>query len=947
MRNPFSYLLQIKSFTFFTALFVSIFLLQLLYQNSSFELFEMHKLIISQATADGISIQSRVDLFYGLIFKLIVLLLINLSIFHFVFQRIKIQKQQESVLLLLSSIGISITLIQVIGVETEMLIYLMSFLLFYKIIIYGFANSGIKSFKIFKAEVLSNSILSYGFLVYFAFLYLTGTEHFLLVYVFSVFFLTAVFLIINLFSKLTFRQINHLFIPLIFLSVLSFLTIELVILQYQKGYDFLGYRKLYLLLFTLSLIVFYGFIYFKKKKLKNTTFIFRRYLAPSIIIAYCLLIYYFPIIQQNTELFELGNPANAIMRMFKFGEIPFVDFMSSHMLAEQWYGIIYSLIFGYNNELDFQIYFFFNRLLFLLVVYFVLNKLFKRPAFSLLFVMAFPFLTEVFSNDLIYCILPFFIIQQILKESKTKLYFFLFASVILLIVWKIDAGYAALISSFFYFLFLTFTKTISIQWKHLFKGFFIAIAIILGLLIVAILLRGGDTILENFRVALHYVSGNQAHGYSEIAYKYPHQFYISYFFLPLISVLSILYIGFRLWKKCELLNIRKSDVLILHTSLFFFLISLANAQRGIVRHGYAENNDGAVITTFYFALTLLTVFVLRNYVVKNRFTLFYIGCFSLFLIFRFFPYQPEFGTFDKAIKKNAFITLNVDIAKKTELRRTKPDHGFYASELKDFKNFLEDNLAGKETFLDFSNTPMLYYYSGKEVPGYFCQNLQNSVDDFSQLHLLNAVNPQAVPVVVFSSYPKSWFDETDGIPNSMRYYLVAEYIYKNYEPYSIISEKRIWIAKDFKIKNDYLALKDSVSESPEVYNYKKTAHYIHDFYQRNSFEDLETIQEWKTQLADPISIRDLANTNSHAYLLFEFNDDFDKTTKSLILQDSLGNKLDLFKFEINKELGNKYMIRISNSYHWHNGNATFFELENGNSSALKSVTLYKDTRFEN
>src|SRR5690606_8364400 len=109
-------------------------------------------------------------------------------------------------------------------------------------------------------------------------------------------------------------------------------------------------------------------------------------------------------------------------------------------------------------------------------------------------------------------------------------------------------------------------KSIVIEWKHLLKGLLITFLIILGLLLIAILLRGGDYILDNFKSALHYVSGNQAHGYSQIAYNYPHQFYISYFFLPLISVLSVFYIGFRLWKKESLLNIKKADLLILHSS---------------------------------------------------------------------------------------------------------------------------------------------------------------------------------------------------------------------------------------------------------------------------------------------------------------------------------------------------------------------------------------------
>ena len=68
---------------------------------------------------------------------------------------------------------------------------------------------------------------------------------------------------------------------------------------------------------------------------------------------------YHPIFTQSSEMFELANNANAQLKLFQFHEIPFVDFLSSHVFSEQFYGIIYHTIFGYSNDLAFLTYAFF------------------------------------------------------------------------------------------------------------------------------------------------------------------------------------------------------------------------------------------------------------------------------------------------------------------------------------------------------------------------------------------------------------------------------------------------------------------------------------------------------------------------------------------------------------------------------------------------------------
>ncbi|MFW6351615.1 MAG: hypothetical protein ACOC2E_04460, partial [Bacteroidota bacterium] len=97
-------------------------------------------------------------------------------------------------------------------------------------------------------------------------------------------------------------------------------------------------------------------------------------MMPAIVFGSVFYFFYDPFPFQTTETFELANPANSLLRIFEYNQIPFFDFLSSHNLSEQWYGVIHSLIFGFQPNLDFLVYRFFNHLVFVFVLYIFLKK---------------------------------------------------------------------------------------------------------------------------------------------------------------------------------------------------------------------------------------------------------------------------------------------------------------------------------------------------------------------------------------------------------------------------------------------------------------------------------------------------------------------------------------------------------------------------------------------
>ena len=195
----------------------------------------------------------------------------------------------------------------------------------------------------------------------------------------------------------------------------------------------------------------------------------------------------------------------------------------------------------------------------------------------------------------------------------------------------------------------------------------------------------------------------------------------------------------------------------------------------------------------------------------------------------------------------------------------------------EFKDFLDQNLSQKQSFIDFSNTPILYYYCQRSSPGYFCQNLQNTVDDHLQLALIKAYQSADLPIAVFSHYPRKWFDKTDGIPNTLRYYLIAEYIFLNYEPYSVINGKSIWIKKGKTVNWSNIG-QDTLIEQPINLKYKHASKHLGQFLKTrelHNFEihsDLELMENSTAQHLH-YTLNETQSSLKHAFLTLKIKTD--------------------------------------------------------------------------
>lgn len=926
----------------------------------SFELKTIKNLVISEATANGIDVGVRVGMVYKFIASGTLLVLLLYGLFRYLQLKKQFRFLQQAELILFSATGICLAVLQSMGLEAGTIFRIVNSLFWLRLILL----LPLKSWAAFTEALRPRSnftlCLVFAFLLLFAVFFLWGGHNVIQtkvswIYMALVLCCCGLNLLLNRLRGLRGDRALLFGLPLGGIPFLVFFSVEITLYaRYTCGWQ-LNHKLLFAALWvSFCLIMHAWYFWFKKDKSYCPAKIVRNWLGPATLVAFVLLAYYTPVLPKQTEIFEVANPANAVMNVFRFGEWPILDFMSSHLLSEQWYGLLYSAIFGFNGQADFLVYAFLNQVLFYFVLYWFLNCVFSRPLLSVYFVLLFPFVYEVFYFSIFLAVLPLFLSRKLLERPSAGSFLALFLLLFALLLWKLDTGVAALMASLVYFPLLWIIAKRKFPWAAFLKaaGYFGAILIAAVLLVVA--LRSPGVIWNHFLTALHYFTANQAHGYRQLLDSFAQQFYIYHLLFPMVAVFLCIYIVVVLRKRAATALFPGGFILL--ASLFLFLLFLSNLQRGIVRHGFAERGEVIAVSTFFAALALLVVYWSRVVPAAARLAVFYATVFFLFLLLKFFPLSTDPVLPEHAMSGNFFLGPDASLRPEGYKGRLERDTVFAHENYTDLKHFLDRQLQPEQTFLDFSNTPMLYFYCGRRIPGYFNQNLQNTVDDYLQLELLRQVDTVKAPVVVFANYPRNWFDATDGIPNTLRYYLVAEYIFKNYHPFEVMGNKSIWVANSFKPAT-VTGLTDTLMAQAEDTWLNQLAEYTGLFYSEASGtakQDLRVVHSWQgaeLHLSDSTISIGLDSTLlalKHCYLDIEFtrrSGYFDPFTVQIQFLDTAKTTVAVLSFVRRDWVSSRYMIRLSNHYFWHRN--TTLELRIPAAGEVKRISVLKDIRIEN
>ena len=369
-----------------------------------------------------------------------------------------------------------------------------------------------------------------------------------------------------------FERLFGALVPLSALPLLYIISNELYLIFLKKNISISSGFVYISLLCLLCLSAAFKFFTVKKPNIKRSVFRMGIWLVAGIVITGS---YHYQITHWQIEDFEFANPANAMMNMFRFHQLPIVDFYSSHLLSEQSGGILYFLLHDYNASFDFFSYNIVINLLAYAVMYIFLHRLFRRSWPALFFVLFLPFIPSiVFPPNYFTVLLCYLAMMKYMHTHHWKYFLLLSGAILFSIVWRVDTAVIAMPAVA---ICLLIWAVASQQLKPLLQKAVIVVVSFLCTVatVIFILTARGHNIASNFKDALAYIGASQAHGFGEILNGNVYNLNTAYFILPVITIfLSFIAFIFYYQKK-----IRLNELLLI---VFFSIVYCFNFHRGLV-----------------------------------------------------------------------------------------------------------------------------------------------------------------------------------------------------------------------------------------------------------------------------------------------------------------------------------------------------------------------------
>lgn len=752
---------------------------------------------VGLATAQRVDVSSRINNFYsiafiGILISIIVYLIASRFLSKFL---IKLTRWREIKTIILLQI-----LLGVFNQLSDSLNYSDTF--FHTIILLLFIIEILQYFKVISTETLRNDTLKVYFLSALGFYLFTENGYIIFCF----------YLLLILFDEKLRSIFNAFHIIIAAFPILLIVTIELTLVFNQRDVFVNSYFVIALAL----LIVLLFILKIKKVNQLSLTKVLYSWQAPLLIAGAVMYFQYVPIIQQSTELFETANTLNPIMMSATFHQIPLIDYISSHLFSDFFWETLYVFLNGNDGSTAPLIYSALDLVVSILILYYFLIEAFKEKFGVILIILFLPFLYFYIPPAFIYALLPVLFLYKFSKSHRSIHLWYVALSALFLILWRLDLGIAIVFSlGILYILLFIFESKLRKQ-LLLIGGVFG----VFGGIILALYYSLNKDLLQQ---AIHYFGASQAHGRDVLYYTSSNWFYIDYYILPFCIALILLLL---LTNLKQLRNEFYFWPLFLLIGIYFF-----NYQRGLVRHSFTEMNEYAVSSL---AWLIIILFLYHAKLRSRKYGISFIGILMLGGVLLSIHPMKEWTSI---INQPKTISINHLPELKSERINRVTNNLKFDNEIYPVVEFLNENLTSSQTFIDFSNSPMLYYYTKKKIPSLFSQYLQNVVDAYLQDKSIKLLKEIDAPFVVFNQNPLTFYDQTDGISNKVRYYRMTPYLYNNYEPYQQFGKFQVWVNKESKLAGEH----NSFNVSPEHWNLNYLPFYWKSEKNQQAFEKIKEI----------------------------------------------------------------------------------------------------------
>jgi len=765
---------------------------------SSFDLSlsTVEELQIGQGTLDGFDLPARNSMYYsgGLIF------ILSLLLFSWLYGQLHLkwnkftERKEWQYANSISAVGLMVLFSGLFGAKT---FYTLEFIyllhkLFLLLAVYGYLRN--KQFELL--AYISATLLAIALYFVVCTVYsIVGANHMPDVFLW-VGIITATFLLLDRHHVLNTANVLHTLTPLLLAPLIYIISEEAYLVMKFKGIQDPG--RAFPLFLMWSLVGIWMWIRkVRRTNLQAPMIIDRQWLPIFIFSITCYGVYNYTAEYGFFERFETGNKFLPLMEFMRFGTISPIEKFNTHLLSDYFFGLVYLVINGLQgNEMDI-----YDVLLYpfsALIYYFLFYLLTRHGLLSVFLTIVFPFGAQLMPIGFMMGLLPLFGFKLILDEGATRRGYFYFVLLILLTaVWRLEFTYAVatILPVFVWYVYKSGVSSllnirrvsISLGWGVLF----------VMVLIFALAHYRSVSISDRIQDVLHYLSSVQSYGMTRIGDPTSLSFIMHYRFFPIVVLLLIFVL---LIPNIRQQKIKEHPWLVL-SLLYLSLFYLANYQRGITRHSLQEGTDAFVSTYFYILVLFAPLLHSANF--KGNYGLVYMGLMGTLLTANFSLPRPENPTssLEKSLEKlaNHNPSSIYQITDRVTKRPTASE-----DKMKVISEFFDRSLAKDETFIDFSNNPLLYFGVNKPTPGYFYQNPLCLHDRYLQKRFIEELKKVQTPFLVFSQYHWNQFDEVDGVPNILRHYTLAEYFYKYFEPFTLKGDFVVWKRKThpLKLNND-------------------------------------------------------------------------------------------------------------------------------------------------
>lgn len=510
--------------------------------------------------------------------------------------------------------------------------------------------------------------------------------------------------------------------------------------------------------------------------------------------------FYYPLQEWPIDLFEPANAGLFVQQLFDFGRLPFIETFNAHGLADSFWSFVYRALHG-PEEVVGQ-YEFVNRALGSVLIYAALRRVTGNAYLAIFVALLAPFRTDVFPSYCELALATYFVLAWYLARPDFVRSIALAFYCAFVFLWRLDMGAATLLATAFT-LVGTWITTPSFRPRllHLCGAGAICGAFFAAMLFLLAALRDVDALRLLLRLK-HVIGSSQGFGIA-VARTFDPTVYWHLAVMPLL-VLSIVILALLSTRVRALTQVRPEvRLFVLFAAGYYF----ANYQRGLVRHTFWEIGN-VYLLSFGFAVILASIYGVPNLSSKSRAVAFLavgsllVGCFGLQgdLPERSDRYETAFSRAEKHRRFSwhvDYVTWRIDrspYSKSLERRH-------YGAVLEFVANSLKDD----QTFLDLTSSPMLYAMAKRRSPHYL-NHLFLAHDQWLQKDAAQEFRRHDIPFVFAWMDPQlSQLDRVeanhhnsgDSIHNSVRQWIFYEWLHRHYEPWRLVQRWETWRRKDW------------------------------------------------------------------------------------------------------------------------------------------------------